>query len=207
MAGFAFDDGLRATLAERVAGFPRRAYEDASLRSAAVAVAVVDDGGQGAVLLTVRATTPDHPGQFALPGGGLAAGESAEAAALRELAEELGVHATSDQVLGLLDDFATVSGFVITPVVVWVGEAELRPDPREVAAAHRVPFSDLDADGIPRITRNPRVDGPVLEVPLRSLSTWVYAPTGAILYQFREVALRGEHTRVDHFMEPPFAWG
>lgn len=33
----------------------------------------------------------------------------------------------------------------------------------------------------------------------------VHAPTGALLWQFREVALLGRHTRVDDLDEPEFA--
>ena len=60
----------------------------------------------------------------------------ARVAALRELHEEVGLALGADAVLGLLDDYPTRSGFAITPVVVWAGpDAELAPDPREVAAA------------------------------------------------------------------------
>jgi ADP-ribose pyrophosphatase YjhB (NUDIX family) len=64
-----------------------------------------------------------HPGQWALPGGRIDAGETPEAAALRELGEEVGLIVDAGEVLGRLDDFTTRSGFVITPVVVWAGQA------------------------------------------------------------------------------------
>ena len=75
-----------------------------------------------------------HPGQFALPGGRLDEGESAEDAVLRELHEEIGVRVGRDAVLGRLDDYATRSGYVITPFVVWIADVPgpLRPSPDEV---------------------------------------------------------------------------
>jgi hypothetical protein len=35
---------------------------------------------------------------------------------------------------------------------------------------------------------------------------WFAAPTAAIAYQFREVAILGKQTRVAHFEQPYFAW-
>lgn len=131
--------------------------------------------------------------------------EDAAAAALRELAEEVGVLARGDDVLGLLDDYATRSGFVITPVVVWCGNAvELRPNPAEVAEIHRVPVEELMKPGIPVVRSIPESDRPVISIPL--VGTQVHAPTAAILYQFREVALLARRTRVAHFEQPVFAW-
>jgi len=43
----------------------------------------------------------------------------------------------------------------------------------------------------------------VLWIPL--LGRRINAPTAALLYQFREVVMRGVGTRVDHFEQPVFA--
>ncbi|MGB5811243.1 MAG: hypothetical protein WBG86_11970, partial [Polyangiales bacterium] len=111
----------------------------------------------------------------------------------------------SDRVLGLLDDYPTRSGFVITPVVVWGGaEAVLKPNPDEVAEAHRVALHELDAPEVPRIFDIPESDRPVISVPL--LGDFIFAPTAAVLYQLREVAIHGRDTRVAQYDQPVFAW-
>lgn len=172
-------------------------------RAAAVAIVVTEHGGEPVVLLTRRASgLRAHPGQFALPGGRFDNGEHAVAAALRELREELGVVAHDSDVLGLLDDYATRSGYVITPVVLHVAEVRIVPNPAEVAEVFRVPFRELDTE--PRYLDIPESDRPVIQLPL--LGRLVHAPTAAVLFQFREVALHGRATRVGHLEQPVWAW-
>jgi hypothetical protein len=108
-------------------------------------------------------------------------------------------------VLGVLDDYPTRSGYAITPVVVWAGaEADLIANPTEVAEIHRVPLAQLELPDVPRLRSIPESDRPVISI--RMVGTNVHAPTAAILYQLREVGLRGLHTRVAHFEQPVFAW-
>jgi 8-oxo-dGTP pyrophosphatase MutT (NUDIX family) len=139
-----------------------------------------------------------------LPGGSLDEGETPVVAALRELHEEVGLRLTESAVLGLLDDYATRSGFVITPVVVWAGhlEGELQPNAPEVAELYVVPLIAIDVE--PRFHAIPESDAPVIQLPL--FGRFVHAPTAAVLYQFRELALHGRTTRVAHFEQPVFAW-
>src|SRR3979490_1006146 len=122
---WSFDHTTRRNIAERCAAFMRLAADDPApaLKRAAVAVALTEAEGSGtALLLTLRAAgLRAHSSQWALPGGRCDDGETEAEAALRELHEELGLELGPGDVLGLLDDYPTRSGYLITPVVVWAG--------------------------------------------------------------------------------------
>ena len=203
------DDKFRRRVHEHVEGFERRPIADDELVRAAVAVTLVaNDDGEAAFIITQRPfTLRRHPGQWALPGGRADEGESITETALREVDEEVGLELDADGVVGLLDDFQTRSGFIITPVVVWGPEQpELHPDPTEVYAAHVVPLADLDAPGVPKISESKPGDRPLIYFPMPFLGTTIWAPTAAVLYQAREVLLHGRATRVAHFEQPRWAW-
>jgi len=202
-----FDAALRARCAAHLARFERRAVAPDGRRHAAVAAVILPgDDGRACFLLTRRMPTlRAHGGQWALPGGRVDPGESAEDAALRELSEEVGLTRSAEAILGTLDDYPTRSGFVITPVVVWGGpDVLLTANPDEVASVHRVPLAELDKPEVPRLISIPESDRPVIQLPL--LGTLIHAPTAAVVYQMREVVVHGRDTRVDHFEQPVWAW-
>jgi 8-oxo-dGTP pyrophosphatase MutT (NUDIX family) len=162
--------------------------------------------GGAAFLLCRRPSRMNrHAGQWALPGGRLDPGETALEAALREVDEEIGLVLDASSVVGWLDDYPTRSGYVISPVVLWGGaDPVLQPSPDEVLALYRVGLHAL-RDGIPRQVSIPESDRPVIQIPLGG--DLIHAPTGAVLYQFRQIGLYGEPgTRVDHLEQPVFAW-
>jgi 8-oxo-dGTP pyrophosphatase MutT (NUDIX family) len=201
------DDALLDRARANLSSFERLALPDDGRRRAAVAqVLLYDEEGRACFLITRRAATlRKHTGQWALPGGRLDAGETAERAALRELQEEVGLVLDESTVLGALDDYGTRSGFIITPVVVWGGlVGELTPNPAEVAKIFRVPLDDLERPDVPRLVSIPESDRPVIQLPL--LGTLIHAPTAAVVYQMREVVVHGRATRVNHFEQPVWAW-
>ena len=204
-----FDDATRRNIADACAAFARLpdAAEPSALKRAAVAIALTaSDRDEGtAFLLTLRAASlRAHRGQWALPGGRCDAGETPVEAALRELDEELGVRISDDAVLGLLDDYPTRSGYLITPVVVWAADsAAIRPNPDEVASVHRVALATIERDDAFDFVVIPESARRVIRFHHeRSL---IHAPTAALIYQFREV-LAGRQTRVSELEQPVFAW-
>ena len=212
---------LRTLLATRLARLELQALALQGRRHAAVALAVTEEGLGAdleglpqhqswstvpALLLTKRAQTlRSHAGQWALPGGRIDAGETPEQAALRELAEEVGLQLQPADVLGRLDDYATRSGYVITPVVVWAGAARgMQRNPGEVQSIHRIPVAEFMRTDAPLLETTALSPHPVLRMPVGE--HWIAAPTAAMLYQFREVVVCGRPTRVAHFDQPTFAW-
>jgi 8-oxo-dGTP pyrophosphatase MutT (NUDIX family) len=206
---YPFNETTRREIAARCATFPRLTTESTpSLKRAAVAVALVEaerPPDEAAFVLTRRtADLRAHRNQWALPGGRCDAGETPAEAALREMHEEVGLALGADAVLGLLDDYPTRSGYLITPVVVWAGEgAQLHPNAAEVASVHRIALADVvTADAFDFITI-PESDRRVVRVRIGGHR--IHAPTAAVIYQFREL-LAGRTTRVADLEQPVFAW-
>jgi len=162
--------------------------------------------GGAAVLLTRRTSKlKDHPGQWALPGGRVDAGESPLEAAMREAHEEVGLRLTTDDLLGQLDDYPTRSGYVISPFVFWLSsDLELVANPTEVASVHRISIRELTRPDSPRFVKIPESERPVVQLPIGG--DLIHAPTGAVMYQFRAVAYDGNDVRVDELEQPVFAW-
>src|ERR1700744_3079304 len=204
-----FDDTTRRNIAGLCADFMREQPKEAQphLKRAAVAIALTGANAtdETSLLLTRRASSlRSHRAQWALPGGRCDAGETQIQSALRELREELGLALGEDAVLGLLDDYPTRSGYLITPVVVWAGaERTIAPNPAEVASVHRIPLDVIEREdafdfvAIPESTR--RV------IRFHWDERLIHAPTAAMIYQFREV-LAGRATRVAELEQPVFAW-
>lgn len=124
-------------------------------KPAAVLVPLIRTGNnEYDVLLTVRSDElRTHPGQIAFPGGRTDPGETPEQTALRETAEEVGIHVPENAVLGRLGQHPSPAGFVATPVVAEIAWPQpLALAPAEVQEAFTVPLADLA-----RITPTSRV--------------------------------------------------
>jgi 8-oxo-dGTP pyrophosphatase MutT (NUDIX family) len=205
-----FDPATRRNIAARCAAFTRLPTGEPlpALKRAAVAIALVEtaeDSGETALLLTLRAAgLRSHRGQWALPGGRCDEGEIPVEAALRELQEELGLKVGPQDVLGLLDDYPTRSGYLITPVVVWAAaRAAISPNAEEVASVHRIALADIEAEDAFSFTTIPESSRRVIR--FHHAGQLIHAPTAALIYQFREV-LDGRDTRVNELEQPVFAW-
>jgi 8-oxo-dGTP pyrophosphatase MutT (NUDIX family) len=207
---YPFNEITRQDIASRCAAFQRLPANDTTsgLKRAAVAIALAQANGVmdgTALLLTLRAADlRAHSNQWALPGGRCDEGETPTAAALRELDEEIGLKLAWDDVLGMLDDYPTRSGYLITPLVVWAANsAELLLNPDEVASVHRIALANLlraDAFDFIAIPESDR-----LVIRFRHDGDFIHAPTAALIYQFREL-LAGRHIRVSELEQPVFAW-
>jgi 8-oxo-dGTP pyrophosphatase MutT (NUDIX family) len=216
-----YSDDLLHHIRSNLKQFDRLASSQKGLKKAAVAVTIVDhrndsdpltrrysdsSAGHAAMILTRRAATlKNHAGQWALPGGQMEAGERPEETVLRELEEEVGLRLDADAIIGRLDDYDTRSGFTIKPVVLWGRlDVTLRPNPGEVASIHLIPLAEFMREDAPMLEEIPGGKNPVLMMPVGN--TCIAAPTAAIIYQFREVALLGNQRRVAHYEQPYFAW-
>lgn len=138
--------------AERLARIAPTSFDDAesraalpTLREAAVLVPIIWHAAGPSILLTLRAETlAAHAGQVAFPGGRIEPGESAEAAALREAAEEVGLDPRLPEVAGQLPQHLTGTGYRVTPIVAVVSSPlTLTPDPGEVAAIFELPLATV----------------------------------------------------------------
>ena len=215
------DQTLRQHISAHLRQFAVQSHDSSLAKQAAVAITIVDAGygadvfnlpafedpqEEAALVLTRRSSQlKSHAGQWAFPGGHMENGEKPEDTALRELHEEVGLKLPHTSVLGRLDDFTTRSGFVVTPVVVWGGcGAELSPNPAEVQSIHRIPITEFLRKDAPILENSPQGEHPILLMPVGD--NWIAAPTAAMIYQFREVAVCGNATRVAHFEQPVFAW-
>ncbi len=215
------DNTLLTRIQQNLAQFEPDVHDAKGLKKAAVAITVVpivqapqmvdipfEAGWEGnaAIVLTQRASKlRKHAGQWALPGGRMEVGETAVQTALRELEEEVNLSLAEDAVIGRLDDFTTRSGYVMSPIIIWGGvNAQLMPNPDEVHSVHRIPLAEFMRDDAPILKQTDDANRPVLLMPVGH--SWIAAPTGALLYQFREVGVLGKQTRVAHFEQPYFAW-
>ncbi|RLV55349.1 CoA pyrophosphatase [Aeromicrobium phragmitis] len=172
-------------------------------RAAAVAIVLFDAGDTARYCLIKRAKRGRNAGQWALPGGKVEPGESSLDAALREAHEEVALDTSRSTVLGRLDDFVTSSGFVISPYVVAAprGWRPIAAD-EEVQGAFEFAIADLLR---PDVVRWARVDdGPALLQMHVAAGVRIHAPTGAVLWQFRQTALHGDEVSIAELRQPLF---
>ena len=162
----------------------------AGLRPASVLVPIIRRGSALSVLLTVRAPNlRSHGGQIAFPGGACDASDiTAVDTALREAMEEVGIDPARVEVLGYLDDYPTVSRFLVTPVVGLIdGDPGINIDAREVAGIFELPL-DIALD--PASWERKLVNRDGIQLPLRELNWSGYRIWGATAGMLQDLVRR-----------------
>ena len=111
---------------------------------AAVLIPIIDSGGSTEFIFTVRTSkVQKHKGEISFPGGAFEEelDHSLQETAIREAKEEINLNPEQIQVLGELDDFCTMTGYIIHPVVAHVSPPyEYRLAKSEVAEIFTVPL-------------------------------------------------------------------
>ena len=113
-------------------------------KHAAVLIAITDRDQPGVLLTVRREHMRTHAGQIAFPGGRVEPGEEPVAAALREAHEEILLDPAAAELVGAIEPYRTVTGYVITPVLgVVPPDLPLEPHEHEVSELFEAPLSYL----------------------------------------------------------------
>jgi 8-oxo-dGTP pyrophosphatase MutT (NUDIX family) len=139
-------DRLRAALerppAELPIGGDHAVLRAAASKEAAVLVAITDRPEPGVLLTVRREHLRSHAGQIAFPGGRAEPGEDAVSAALREAHEEVLLDSSSVELVGSIEPYRTVTGYIVTPVIgVIPAGLNLQPNEQEVAELFEAPLA------------------------------------------------------------------
>lgn len=196
-----------AQRSDQIRAFPR--LEQQGARRAAVALAIVPTPeGHGLVLTERTRTMRHHAGQYALPGGLSEPGEDSVTTALRETHEEIGVPVQEWTVLGQLDDYVTARGTVISPVVMSAQRAlAFTASPDEVESIILIPIDQPRAamEWVPGDLQPFDRPGAEAAKAITVNGHMLFAPTGAVVFQFLELWEHGRVVRVHDIGEPVFA--
>lgn len=112
--------------------------------AAAVLIALTERPQPGVILTVRREDMRTHAGQVAFPGGRIDPGETAIDAAVREAWEEIGLEREQVKIVGALDDYGTITGYRVTPVVAIIPpDLALAPHEHEVADLFEAPLAFL----------------------------------------------------------------
>lgn len=154
---------MESEIREFLRGYDRRVINNPSLTTAGVLILLFELEGSLHILFTKRTDFVEHhKGQVSFPGGVRDDSDpDIVATALREAEEEVGLPADSIEILGIYDDFATPTGFVITPAVGYISRLpRLEANNREVEEILEVPvdfFLNPQNERVVEMERNGRL--------------------------------------------------
>ncbi|WP_412777349.1 CoA pyrophosphatase [Thalassospira lucentensis] len=177
-----------------------RSFADGDLiaRPAAVLVPLVKRTNGLHVILTRRTDhLSDHAGQISFPGGRQEEFDATiEETALRETEEEIGLNRGHIELIGRIDDYYTVTGYQVTPVIGLVTPPfDLVPDDHEVAEVFEVPLEFILNPGNQKL-QTVTFEGTrrrYFAIPYREYYIW--GATAGMLVNFSEV-LRASRTEM-----------
>ena len=195
--GFLFDCDFKRRVSANLETFERRAYPRSCLKAAAVAVTLPRRRRAASVL---RAHAPRGDDAFAQPPVGASrrtarpgrdrnAGRASRAHRKRSVSSRCRPRARPARRLSDAFRLRDHAGGRLG-----AARSTLKPNPAEVAEVYRVPLAELEHPEVPQLRRIPESPRQVISIPL--MGTNVHAPTAAVLYQLREVAIWGrKHAR------------
>lgn len=138
------ENELRTRLMALAGNDPRECLTLKGYHRAAVLVPIILGSETPELLFTKRTELVEtHKGQVSFPGGMMDPGDGdVIRTALREAWEEVSIPDSAVEVMGMLDDLPTPTGFIITPVVGIIQQLPLlTPNIHEVADVFQVPLS------------------------------------------------------------------
>ena len=119
-------------------------------RSAVLLLFHEQDDGLFLIMTSRAQNLRHHNGEMSFPGGKFDKefDSSLEETSIRETYEEIGIPMDDIQVLGRLDDFPTVTGYIIRPFVGFTENTDFKLNPDEVAEIVRIPISFLETENL-----------------------------------------------------------
>lgn len=188
------EDNIRRCLAQR----PRRVIKDTNFRRAAVLVPLFETDGEVHILFTKRSDSVEHhKGQVSFPGGGQDPEDrDLLVTALRETEEEIGLDASEVRVLGRLDDYITISNYMVSPFVGIIPyPVEFNVSDFEIDEVFSVAVPTLlDEDNFHMVIET-RGGHARPQYFFRAEPHVIWGITGRILYQLLDVCLREHYLR------------
>jgi len=188
--------GMIEEIRQALVGYRPQRLSRQGLVPAAVLVPLYERDGQLCLLFTKRTQEVEHhKGQISFPGGAAdAADPDLLTTALRETREEIGLDPRDVEVLGRLDDFITITGFLVTPFVglVRISPYPFAPNRREVAAILEPPLAHFLDGANFRWERRQREGQEVLMPAYQWGEEVIWGATARILYQFLALLTRKE---------------